>query len=635
MKRLEATGEYTEDEINALARGGKLRGHIPGVGRVLPSRATSRPSMPAPNKSFKSTQRKVDFMMSLFRSDDKYSDMFKEFESGGASGSGGCGDDILASDNDLVQYYAHCKHLGFPIIIVEILLFSVQVWWVYYRLLVQAAPKIFFLGFPSDFVARDSSTNVDKSDERGNKYVEYTISRFSQQNVTSAHTLDIVTSLEHPTEVGIIDRCLDLVIKSGVKVLGISIINPSHGHQLLPMYDVSDKVLSASSLSYLTLINCKLASSLIGDAVKFKSMELLNLHYIQIDAEVFRHLITSCPILTELCVGNWCGVNRFYVYGLQNLELVRIRFWGDLERIDIEAPNLWYLCLDTEDTWAPSVNVASCRKLTKLDYYGYPSLTSGGLVNLSSDFPFIEELFLSPSDECNSLNLSSHSLRMFKLESNCDLEKIDINAPNLLLFICKGYRRYRSLKRDSLPSKARMECHPDDVVDSLWFQSLRRFLEKKIGFKELKLSMSAGLIDVEELTVIGLSPYELDHVELELYIEEVPVYESVLGAVLWCCRPESLSLELNSSCTDIDKWSHIIKFTYKKLLQQENQGKINVQIVLTSASKTKKHFSDLNSLLTASPCDQQAETITFIKKEVVKKEEDDQTVKRSMNMEMA
>ncbi|GJT45228.1 transposon ty3-I gag-pol polyprotein [Tanacetum coccineum] len=32
-KRLEATGEYTNDEINALAIGGKLRGHIPGVGR--------------------------------------------------------------------------------------------------------------------------------------------------------------------------------------------------------------------------------------------------------------------------------------------------------------------------------------------------------------------------------------------------------------------------------------------------------------------------------------------------------------------------------------------------------------------------------------------------------------------------
>ncbi|GJY38758.1 hypothetical protein Tco_0425122 [Tanacetum coccineum] len=99
LKRLEATGEYTEDEINALERGGKLRGHIPSVGRVLPSRATSRPSMPAPDKSLKSMHRKVDFMMSLFRSDSKYSDMFKEFESGGASGSGGCGDDEDSGDN--------------------------------------------------------------------------------------------------------------------------------------------------------------------------------------------------------------------------------------------------------------------------------------------------------------------------------------------------------------------------------------------------------------------------------------------------------------------------------------------------------------------------------------------------------
>ncbi|GKF39562.1 hypothetical protein Tco_0119623, partial [Tanacetum coccineum] len=49
--------------------------------------------MPAPDKSVKSMHRKVDFIMSLFRRDSKYSDMFKEFESGGASGSGGCGDD--------------------------------------------------------------------------------------------------------------------------------------------------------------------------------------------------------------------------------------------------------------------------------------------------------------------------------------------------------------------------------------------------------------------------------------------------------------------------------------------------------------------------------------------------------------
>ncbi|GJX31250.1 F-box domain containing protein [Tanacetum coccineum] len=91
MRRLEATGQHTDDEINALARGGKLRGHIPGVGRVLPSRATSRPSMPASHKSCQDVHSKVDFIIGLFRSDSRYSDMFTQFESGGASGSGGGG----------------------------------------------------------------------------------------------------------------------------------------------------------------------------------------------------------------------------------------------------------------------------------------------------------------------------------------------------------------------------------------------------------------------------------------------------------------------------------------------------------------------------------------------------------------
>ncbi|GKG22111.1 hypothetical protein Tco_0384706, partial [Tanacetum coccineum] len=32
MRELEATGEHTTAEINAMVQGGKLRGHIPDVG---------------------------------------------------------------------------------------------------------------------------------------------------------------------------------------------------------------------------------------------------------------------------------------------------------------------------------------------------------------------------------------------------------------------------------------------------------------------------------------------------------------------------------------------------------------------------------------------------------------------------
>nr|GFC64361.1 hypothetical protein [Tanacetum cinerariifolium] len=49
--------------------GGKQRGYIAGVGRVLPAWATASPNM------------------------------FSQFESGGASGSGGCGDEEEGADH--------------------------------------------------------------------------------------------------------------------------------------------------------------------------------------------------------------------------------------------------------------------------------------------------------------------------------------------------------------------------------------------------------------------------------------------------------------------------------------------------------------------------------------------------------
>ncbi|GKA90792.1 hypothetical protein Tco_0812662 [Tanacetum coccineum] len=87
MLRLQGLGSntsicvpYTEDKIMAIVHGGKQRGHIPGVVRVLPRQGTVIPS------------------------DDKFSQMLTQLESqleyGGGSGSGGCGDDEPGDDED-------------------------------------------------------------------------------------------------------------------------------------------------------------------------------------------------------------------------------------------------------------------------------------------------------------------------------------------------------------------------------------------------------------------------------------------------------------------------------------------------------------------------------------------------------
>ncbi|GJY50394.1 pyruvate kinase, partial [Tanacetum coccineum] len=120
MLRLQGLGSntetgvpYTEDEIMAIVRGGKQRGHIPGVGRVLPGQGTVIPP-PSPcthssdvvklKKREKVLTRQVNMFMKLFRSDDKFSQMLNQLESqpkiGGGSGSGGRGNDEQGDDED-------------------------------------------------------------------------------------------------------------------------------------------------------------------------------------------------------------------------------------------------------------------------------------------------------------------------------------------------------------------------------------------------------------------------------------------------------------------------------------------------------------------------------------------------------
>ncbi|GJT17994.1 hypothetical protein Tco_0876700 [Tanacetum coccineum] len=51
------------------------------------------------------------------------------------------------------------------------------------------------------------------------------------------------------------------------------------------------------------------------------------------------------------------------------------------------------------------------------------------LADMSSNFPFLEDLFLVLPDECKSVNVSSNS--------KCELDKNDVDAPNLQLIGCR------------------------------------------------------------------------------------------------------------------------------------------------------------------------------------------------------
>nr|GFA58408.1 hypothetical protein [Tanacetum cinerariifolium] len=81
MVRLHGLGTYTDDQIMAMVRRGKQRGHIPGVGRVLAGKGKDilDVSVPRCNHTF---------------------DIQSQHESGSDSGCGAGEDDKLGDDEN-------------------------------------------------------------------------------------------------------------------------------------------------------------------------------------------------------------------------------------------------------------------------------------------------------------------------------------------------------------------------------------------------------------------------------------------------------------------------------------------------------------------------------------------------------
>lgn len=321
------------------------------------------------------------------------------------------------------------------------------------------------------------------------KYADYTTSRFCKQNV-SAHTFNLIAVIEDPSQLSIIDKCVRLILKKGVKVLLLDIIDKNFSL----VYLLPDLLLSATLLTSLTLCNCDLPSALTVDDVKFKSLKLLDLDYVLLDEEMIECLTSNCPLLEEMHLNRCYGFKKICIHGHQNLLKLRIESIHGLKTIDIKAPNLSYLILKLCVERIKRINLASCKKLTTLSFTRYSSETTqvfADFAHFLSNFPFIENLFLTLPSDCDSLKFSSHSLRTIVLYSQCDFDKIDINAPNLLLFeYCGNLHKPNSLVRRLVEPKARIEYYTWNGLDNLWFLKLRRFLNKKNEFKVFKLVLS-------------------------------------------------------------------------------------------------------------------------------------------------
>nr|GEX14021.1 hypothetical protein [Tanacetum cinerariifolium] len=434
------------------------------------------------------------------------------------------------------------------------------------------------------------------------EYIAYTTSKFYEQNV-SVHTFNLDTRLRESTEVDIIERCLGLVLMKRIKVLGIKAYADTC-RVPTPKCRLPNLLLSASSLTSLTVSDCELPSWSMVNVVKFKSLKLLHLWEVPLDEEIIKCLNASFLLLEELNVEYGPGLKILCIYWLQKLQKVSVHHVNGLERVDIGALNLrecQILFFNGRGRGAPpSLNLASYKQLATLRLNKNPFPTSKGFTDFLSNFPLLENLFLIIPNPCNSL-------------SHAD-----------------------PYERDAPESKSRMNCCHGNDVDTLCDCELPSWsMVDVVKFKSLKLlhlwevpldeeiikCLNASFLILEELNVeYGpglkiLCIYRLQKLQ-KVSVHHVNGLERVdIGALN---LRECQILFFNGrgrdfSSIDFEQQSHIVKFTYEKLLQQEDQGEINIQLVLSYSSKVKMNFSDLNSLLTALPHEKPCKTITFVK----------------------
>ncbi|GKC21253.1 F-box domain containing protein [Tanacetum coccineum] len=128
-------------------------------------------------------------------------------------------------------------------------------------------------------------------------------------------------------------------------------------------------------------------------------------------------------------------------------------------------------------------------------------------------------------------------------------------------------------------------------------------------------------IDVEQPMVTQSPTYGLNHIELNVrLLDNLSVYEALVDAILWCCRPQSLTLISDFSAISFEEQTRVVE-----LLQQEAHGKTNIQFVLSSY-KPKMIFCLPESVPTT------LQRMTFIKEEGVPEEEFGDITIKAMQM---
>lgn len=385
-----------------------------------------------------------------------------------------------------------------------------------------------------------------------------------------------------------IDRWIGLASKRYVEELDLQI--PVGGEYSLP-----PAIVSAKSLTILTLVNCRFDQPFLRDSrLKFSSLQKLDLKYVHVDDQILENLIGGCPLIEVLSIEHCLGLKHIRISGVNELKKITLLEQNEVESVDIVALSLQTLWYAGYASKVNTIHVDGCgQSLIKLHLTGFAITEQLFKVFLSS-FPLLEALNLSVCNMLKRIKISSSRLKELVLKECMNLVDAEIYTPNLHVLKLDNCLQLVIAQIDA-PDHIEFDMEIENVnwPNTYWFLRLKSYLAKfkKIDDLHIIVPLASVMIKFFSMGVgEGAEPliaHNVEHLTLRPDeslcfqaedVNEENYYSFLLDGLLWSFHPNTIILEAYSYCgcnnvkllsdtlmnyrekeSDVNGWRHYLK----------------------------------------------------------------------------
>ncbi|KAG5572796.1 hypothetical protein H5410_062562 [Solanum commersonii] len=300
-----------------------------------------------------------------------------------------------------------------------------------------------------------------------------------------------------------VDTWIELAFKLKVRVLEIN------ASSLRP-YSLPDVIYDAKKLTILQLRKCKFEFDISTTPIRFDCLEDLYLHCVSISDAQLQRIINRSPFIRNLSLVDCRGINKLQVCGpvhLENLIVVDCKFYS----VILQAPNLQ--CFKYEE---------------HTDHQQFR--------DVSYKFPNILELDLTWCFNLKNIEIQSEKLKRLTLVGLKSLEKVTIQASNLLEFDYYGDKMPVPSMNPSSLERSQLNFFSTSTnfgsVDRSWYINIHHFVQKFNYSKGLMLVIfcrkTNNILIYENPREIVIPPSN----DIEIFIAPLLDVESIIRKLM-------------------------------------------------------------------------------------------------------